>query len=723
MGLFDGFSLVVQKKLREFVLGKALVDPSLSYWGVDPSTYTPEEYGNYIATSNSIYSIVTWRAQLMATLDLKVFRYKKNQKQDVTAGRLYELLHRVNPHWTWNRLLQMTDMSLGIWGSAFWFLERGESGKMTPREIWWGKPSQVTVYPDPVNYIRGYEYEVNGVKLWFEPDEVIWFRYPNPNDEFAGLSPIAAARLAVDYASSAMKSNLNLFKNGNQMGGVMWPKGRILEAEQAREIENQVDKRTRGVDRAHRWNFFRFEIEAKEFGVTPKDAEFLGGLIYTLEEVCRAYHWPLDLVGGQRTYENFNAAMRAAYTHAVIPSSKFITDELIEKLLPMFPGEADEIELDSSEIEVLQEMENDAWSRAKDQILLGAMTINEWRDKKGLDPYPWGNTWWASYTNVSIEELLKGESQTPKGGDKAKSESKDQVDSPESTVDSGQPTVDSDEKKADGSLLIPRGHDMADSKKRSTRIIEYGSREHEEIWNAYVRMSEPLEKRFGGVVEELLKSQRESVLAGLRNFEGDFTRDWSDPFNLKEWIKKFRLKVRSIYATIVDEVGKNTYKDELKIESAFDIKQPEVVRFIEQQVQRFAVEVNQTTWNALKAALAEGVDAGEGVDKLKERVEDVMGDRIHSSAEVIARTEVHTASMGAKLQAYKQSGFVTGKTWLAALDERTRDSHVAAHRKYQAEPIGLDENFEVGAGSGPAPGQIGLPEEDIQCRCVMQRSF
>lgn len=709
MGIFEGLNLKVQNKLREFVLGKALVDPSLSAWGVDPAEYTPEEYGYYLATSNSVYSIVTWRAQLMATLNLKMFRFLKDKRIEVESGRLFEILHKVNPHWTWNRLLQMTDMSLGVWGSAFWFLERGESANMAPREIWWGKPSQVTVYPDPENYIRGFEYEVNGRTLWFEPNEVIWFRYPNPNDEFSGLSPLAASRLSVDYAKSALKSNLNLFTNGNQMGGIIWPKQRILEKNQAEEIERQIDRRTKGVDKAHRWNFFRFEVEAREFGVTPKDAEFLGGLKFSLEEICRAYHWPQDLVGGQRTYENFRAAMQAAYTHSVIPSAKFITDELTEKFLPMFPEEADEIELDSSDIDVLQELEQDAWTRAKEQIMAGALTINDWRKSKGLEPYAWGDTWWASYTNVSVEDLLKG----PETGDGG----------PDEEDDSSQLTDDSEEKKADGSLLIPRGHDMADGKKRSTRVIEYGSQEHENIWRAYVRMTEPLEKRFGDVVEELMKSQRESILASLRNAEGSYQRDWKDPFNLKEWIKKFRSKIRAIYSTVVDEVGNNTYKDELKIKSSFDVKQPAVVRFIEQQTQRFAVEVNETTWNALKKSLAEGIDTGEGIDKLKERVEEIMQDRIRSSAETIARTEVHTASMGAKLQAYKQSGFVKGKTWLAALDERTRDTHVAAHRKYQAEPADLDEDFEVGGGAGPAPGQIGLPEEDIQCRCVMQSVF
>jgi hypothetical protein len=87
---------------------------------------------------------------------------------------------------------------------------------------------------------------------------------------------------------------------------------------------------------------------------------------------------------------------------------------------------------------------------------------------------------------------------------------------------------------------------------------------------------------------------------------------------------------------------------------------------------------------------------------------------------VIARTEVSTAGNGAKLLAYKQSGVVSKKRWFAALDGRERESHRAAHQQYQRDPIGLDDDFLVGNGRGPAPGQIGLPEEDIQCRCTMQ---
>lgn len=92
-----------------------------------------------------------------------------------------------------------------------------------------------------------------------------------------------------------------------------------------------------------------------------------------------------------------------------------------------------------------------------------------------------------------------------------------------------------------------------------------------------------------------------------------------------------------------------------------------------------------------------------------------MGDRIKSTAENIARTEAIGAANGGTLEAWIKSGVVARKTWLASLDDRTRDSHREAH----GQTVDLDEDFEVGGGHGPAPGQIGIAEEDIQCRCTM----
>jgi len=247
-----------------------------------------------------------------------------------------------------------------------------------------------------------------------------------------------------------------------------------------------------------------------------------------------------------------------------------------------------------------------------------------------------------------------------------------------------------------------------------TRMIAYGSKEHERMWNRFIKKTDPWEKKWTGMTKRLLERQLESVVAGL----GAGSRSADEPFNKKEWLKKFRVEARKVLFDLIDEIGTGEL-EEMGLSLSFHVKQPLVVRFIERSAQRFALEVNDTTWEALRSSLAKGVDEGEGIDKLSARVKEVMGDRIRSTPETISRTEVNRASNGGKLLAYEQSGVDPKKGWLAALDDRTRDTHLEAHRKYQENPIGLDEDFEVGSGSGPAPGDIGVAEEDINCRCTI----
>jgi phage portal protein BeeE len=199
-----------------------------------------------------------------------------------------------------NRLLNMTELSMFIWGKSFWAVERGESGSGIPKEIWWMKSDRVKVLVDELRYIKGFTYEPvqGGTPIEFGPNEVVWFRYPNPLDEFDGLSLILAARLAADMGISAMKSNKNMFDNGFQMGGLITPgKGMEWTPEQAIEMEERMDRRFKGVDKAHRWGVMRTELEMKIGGVSPKDADWLGGLNLSLEEVARAGKIPLDMVG------------------------------------------------------------------------------------------------------------------------------------------------------------------------------------------------------------------------------------------------------------------------------------------------------------------------------------------------------------------------------------------------------------------------------------------
>lgn len=685
MGLLQTFQDRVRARLRSFVLGPGVVDRADMIYGRQ-ETYTPEEYGDYVSKSSAVYSIITMRAQMLASLPLKLHRMSpKGDAVDVTAGQAFDLFHRVNPRWTFNRLMQMTELSLCLWGEAFWFLERGETGDQPPREIWWGKPSRVIVQPDPVDYVRGFIYQPARLQqnLHFAPSEVIWFRYPNPVDEFEGLSPLAAACLAADTNRAAMVSNYNLFKNGLNPGGMVVPKNDgMFSSEQAQQLEELLTRRFQGVDKAHRWGVLRFDASIEPLGISPKDAEFTDMLAMTLEDIARAYHWPLDLIGGQRTYANVEASRLLAWENAIVPEAAFISEEINEQLLPMFGvGEPDHAEFDFESVSVFQEAKANEWGRAREQIQTNAITINEWRATQNKPAVVWGdmplielNAWVNSrYTPVLFEPALS---------------------EPASSADSTDST--------------PRGA-------RSAPALIYGSDEHRALWRRFDERATKQERIIAKVARELFRRQKKSILAKMRGamLTRDFDED--DPFDRKEWTKRFRVGIRPALRTVIASAGKDALKD-LGLSIAFNLLDSNVVRFLEGRAQRFAVEVNETTWHALKDALKAGIEEGETIDKLAERVESVMELRENQSSEVIARTETVGAFNGGTLEAWKQTdGLVKRKRWLASLDDRVRDTHAEAN----GQTVDLDEDFEVGSARGPAPGQMGEAEEDCNCRCTI----
>ena len=64
-----------------------------------------------------------------------------------------------------------------------------------------------------------------------------------------------------------------------------------------------------------------------------------------------------------------------------------------------------------------------------------------------------------------------------------------------------------------------------------------------------------------------------------------------------------------------------------------------------------------------------------------------------------------------------QQGGADGKEWMSSRDPLVRESHVAL----DGQKIALGANFTspVTGASGPGPGNLGDPAEDIQCRCVL----
>lgn len=687
---------------RAFMTGPVVVDRVEMYWGHDDSQFSPPEYGNYIATSNGVYSCIQLRAGMISGLPLVLYKGTGKQKKEVTSGAARDLFDKVNPFWTFERLVRMTEMCLGLWGEAYWFLNRGNSGLATPTEIWWARPDRVKVITDPTNYVSGFIYELNGQQLRFSPSETFWLPAPNPIDEFAGLSPLAAARLAADLASAAMHSNAKLFSQGNQMAGIIQPPPNTsFTDQQAKELDRQINDRFAGVDKQHRWGVMRYQANFQQTSLSPKDAEFTESLKWSLEEICRAYGVPLDLLGGQRTYANVDASERGFWTRTLRPEARFIAREITEKILPMFGNEADSCEFDLTDVEALKEDRQIAWTITKEKIATSYATINEMRAEEGLKPVPWGDVAWMPANLIPVSDDTGMTPLEPLPPDP-------------NAVD----PLALEEPRNMRMLADAFKVELPEASSRAYTVPAYGSPEHVRLMDRSDRERVGYERMVDAAVSKLFRSQRQSVLARLTSERS--TRSAAEiagnPFDKATWIRTFRNTMRGVTSTVVEQAGQSAMEQlGSGFGVSFDIKDPNVIRAIESQVQRFAKKVNDTTYDMLRTSLSEGVDAGETIDELAARVRATMGDRIRSSGEVIARTEVAAASSTGSKASWGQSGVVSHAQWLSAVDDRTRSSHIEAHG--QIAPLNGD--FTVGGATGPGPGLMSDVAENANCRCVL----
>jgi HK97 family phage portal protein len=164
------------------------------------------------------------------------------------------------------------------------------------------------------------------------------------------------------------------------------------------------------------------------------------------------------------------------------------------------------------------------------------------------------------------------------------------------------------------------------------------------------------------------------------------------------------------------QVGKQTLDGLGVVDTGvFSLINPLVKDAIQESSEKIT-NTNETTQQYIRDTLQEGILAGEGIDKLADRIEAVFDEADSYRARMIARTETISSANKAKLTAYVASGVVAGKEWLSVQDANTRDEH----RQLDGDIVGLDASFRTDVGQETmAPGQFGIAAQDINCRCTV----
>ena len=125
-------------------------------------------------------------------------------------------------------------------------------------------------------------------------------------------------------------------------------------------------------------------------------------------------------------------------------------------------------------------------------------------------------------------------------------------------------------------------------------------------------------------------------------------------------------------------------------------------------------------WNIEKmnAEVLQGILQGESMDKIADRLEQVIGMNLRSAVSA-ARTMVTSAENKGRQDGFERaaaSGIILKREWIATSDGRTRDWH----RELDGVTVGVDEPFENAIGKIMYPGDPSANGANVwNCRCAI----
>jgi len=619
----------------------------------------PDRKGNAYLQAYSeiswVYAAVRLIAQNIAQTILRLYQIKNDGTwEEVDEHDALKFLRRPNPFLTKYDLFMITAQNLELVGEAFWLLLKDKHKNILG--IVPLNPTRMELELDnglPKRWIYGTE-RGNGVPL--DPDDLVVFRYPNPINPYRGLSPLKAVAISGDTDLYASKWNRNFFYNAAAPTAVV-KTDKPLTKEAFQRTKTQIQKMYQGLDNAHKVILLDNGLEFKPVQLAHKDMQFLELRKFTRTEIAAIFGVPLSKLGISEEVNRATAYIND-YTFAkntLTPKLKLIADSLNYQYLPHF-GEGLVFAFDS----VIPQDEEFETKKYIEFAKQGIMTINEIRDELGLPPVDWGD------------------------------------------------------RPFNPNLLMNAG--MEAPKKKSVDRLRY--------WRKIVQKQDQRENSFRGWVVARFQRQMKQLLARLEEKKAimketdaeinakieELLREILGDDERRVWEEFYREKVSEYVNEVSDE-----FAGEFSLPFVLTSDEPLVQDILEKRAQRFAKRVNDTTWKQLKQTLLEGYKAGEGIDELQRRVENVFTDAKRNRAATIARTELYSVMNEATVETMKKNGLQM-KEWMTAGDERTRDDHAIA----DGQRVPINEPFIVGGESLQYPGDpVGSPGNIINCRCTI----
>jgi HK97 family phage portal protein len=304
---------------------------------------------------------------------------KKAAIDEVLDHPALDLLDYVNEIQGRYELFELTELGLELTGNAYWWITKDSLG--VPREILILPPHLVKVKLDGSKLVGSYVLGEPPDQKVIPADQVIHFRFPNPDGSVYGTAPAKAAwGTILDYRA------MQLYERGlNNNLGVpslfIKYQGVVEKAELAR-IEADWNRKLKGINKSGRVMVGDSKFDVTPVGLSPRDMSFREGRKWARTEIAGCFGVPIDLLDTEDSNRATSQTANLTYEQfTILPRLTRIADKLNERLIPFYD--------DRLFFQYEPNVTEDATAKADETTKLvtaGILTVNEARERYNLPP-------------------------------------------------------------------------------------------------------------------------------------------------------------------------------------------------------------------------------------------------------------------------------------------------------------------------------------------------
>jgi phage portal protein BeeE len=253
------------------------------------------------------------------------------------------------PAWTRFSLFEISGIWMEVTGKSYWVVDRGGNDASIPLGLWPVRPDRIVPVPDKNNYLAGYIYTSpdGKEKIPLRPIDVIFNRYPDPEDPYGGVGPIHSVLTDIEAARYASEWNRNYFINSAEPGGIIQV-DHELDDEEFNQLVDRWRDTHRGVARSHRIAVLEAGATWVPNGHSIKDMDF-GGLRTIMADTIRealGMHKVMTGVTDDVNRANAQTGEEVFASWKVAPRLDRWRDVLNSQLLPLFSSSGTGVEFD-----------------------------------------------------------------------------------------------------------------------------------------------------------------------------------------------------------------------------------------------------------------------------------------------------------------------------------------------------------------------------------------